>query len=698
MLASLESRSHVTDGTLTSPYLAHVSYPIPSLFRRRAISKREVSATGMLTLQQEPDDTAVIGKIMEVLEQRIGSDRFGLWFGNRVEFRYDSANLSVIVDGDFALQRLRGNYLRAIESAAAEVLNRSVTVRLMLQADDVAMLALADEAAMAADGQESVDQTDFAGQNRSDQPIKTVSVDSFPVPREVVSPGRNGVSPSDTLGSKSAAPTRRGGAGQRPQRSESRGPAPVGQWLIAAATDPRYSRRQSSSSSNTHVHPSMPSASNPNDAKIAPSAAAGSRAIANRAALKSVRVISENDSPTSLASANGTRSAGPTQRRYDASQLSINQGAAKPDSNGAAEDSRSQPNPTQSNSSRSGDTMTFGNFVTSTSNTLAVTAAKLLAANPAGSTPLCFWGATGTGKTHLLSAIRHELRARHRMPRVLLLSAEDFTNDFLSCVRGTGLPAFRKRYRDVDALLVDNVQFLGGKNATLREMLYTVDTILSRRRPLILAADRQPLEIEGLSADLAGRMSSGLVCGINPMELDLRRDLFRRYAQQSYMPWDDETIELLAQRAGGDGRVIQGISQLVSMLQRMYRRMPTAQEIISQAGDLLQRGPKVVALADVEKAICTAFGLSTGELRSDSKSRNVSQPRILAMYLSRQHTTAAFSEIGRYYGDRNHSTVIAAHRRVEDWIKSDQTVGGRGPKNMKVQEAIAAVENLLRIG
>jgi len=154
----------------------------------------------------------------------------------------------------------------------------------------------------------------------------------------------------------------------------------------------------------------------------------------------------------------------------------------------------------------------------------------------------------------------------------------------------------------------------------------------------------------------------------------------------------------LAQRAVGDGRVIQGISQLVSMLQRMYRRMPTAQEITSHAGDLLQRGPKVVALADVEKAICSAFGLSASELRSDSKSRNVSQPRILAMYLSRQHTTAAFSEIGRYYGDRNHSTVIAAHRRVEDWLKLGQTVGGRGPKNMKVQEAIAAVENLLRIG
>lgn len=629
----------------------------------------------MPTLQQDPNDKAVVGKIMEVLEQRIGSDRFGLWFSNRVQFCYQSAELRVIVDGDFALQRLRGSYLRAIESAAAEVLHRSVIVRLMLRADDDAMLATDNTNAGVPDPQEFTDQSDFAGRSDTDRPIKK----------------RSGESPD---GSSRIASAR------QPRATESRGPAPVGQWLMAAATDPRYSRRQPKSSSNSSIRPSMPSASNPNDANLAPPAATGpasghtavgrstvgNRATGNptagnRSGMKSIRVTSE---PIPAASTNGVCIPG---------QATGHGNVADPAKHSHAGNSRPQGNP-----ARGTDNMTFGNFATCTSNTLAITAAKMLAANPAGAVPLCFWGATGTGKTHLLSAIRHELRARHQMPRVLLMSAEDFTNDFLSCVRGTGLPAFRKRYRDVDALLVDNVQFLSGKNATLREMLYTVDTVLSRRRPLILAADRQPLEIEGLTADLAGRMSSGLVCGINPMELELRRDLFRRYALQSYLPWDDETIEMLAQRAVGDGRVIQGISQLVSMLQRMYRRMPTAQEITSHAGDLLQRGPKVVALADVEKAICTAFGLSTGELRSDSKSRNVSQPRILAMYLSRQHTTAAFSEIGRYYGDRNHSTVIAAHRRVEDWLKSDQSVGGRGPKNMKVQEAIAAVENLLRIG
>lgn len=342
--------------------------------------------------------------------------------------------------------------------------------------------------------------------------------------------------------------------------------------------------------------------------------------------------------------------------------------------------------------------MTFGSFLQATSNSLAITAAKLLAAEPLGSSPLCFWGATGTGKTHLLHSIRHELRARHGLSRVILLSAEQFTNDFLSCVRGTGLPAFRKRYRDADALLVDNVQFLGGKTATLREMMYTVDAVVSRGRPLVMAADRQPMEIDGLGSDLAGRLSSGLVCGINPMERELRRDLYRCHAQHSFLPWDEATIEMLADRTIGDGRVIQGVSQLVSMLQRMYRRMPTFQEITAQAGEMLQRGPKVVALADVERAVCATFGISTQELRSDAKSRNVSHPRILAMYLSREHTTAAFSEIGRYYGDRNHSTVIAAHRRVEQWLEGDRPLGGRGPRNMKVQEAIAAVENLLRIG
>ncbi len=173
-------------------------------------------------------------------------------------------------------------------------------------------------------------------------------------------------------------------------------------------------------------------------------------------------------------------------------------------------------------------------------------------------------------------------------------------------------------------------------------------------------------------------MSSGLVCGINPHELEVRRELLKRESLRSYMPWDQPILEELALRTTGDGRVIQGIGRLVSTLQRMYRRMPSMQEIMREAGDLLQRGPRMVGLPEIEKAVCAAFNLPSGELRGDAKARTVSQPRILAMYLARQHTNAAFSEIGRYFGNRNHSTVIAAYRRAEDWIKANQAVGGTG--------------------
>jgi len=575
----------------------------------------------MPTLHQESENREVLGKIKEAIEQRIGSDRFQLWFGDRVRFDFERDTLWLRIDGEFALERLKGHYQRQVEAAAADVVGGLIPVRMSLLETGQAVVSSSGETAEA------------------EQPAALLEV--------VAETGR---------------PASRHGNGLGIQRGSQR-------------------VRERGAELGRHVRPADQMAQRSTDVKPT----------------RSIRVTEE---PPSAGAGSGRRGRSPRgESEAGASTLAFPaiRAAESGTASGGTGNSPGADQPVAPGSRRV-TPMTFGTYLRASSNTLAVTAAEMLATDPAGSAPLCFWGATGTGKTHLLSAIRHELRARHGLARVILLSAEHFTNDFLSCVRGTGLPAFRKRYRDADALLLDNVQFVGGKNATLRELLYTIDAVTSRGRPLVLAADRQPLEIDGLGGDLAGRMSSGLVLGINPMERELRRDLFRHHARQSFLPWDDSTIEWLSERTIGDGRVIQGISQLVSMLQRMYRRMPTFQEISSHAGEMLQRGPKVVALADVERAICKTFGISTQELRSEAKSRNVSHPRILAMYLSREHTTAAFSEIGRYYGDRNHSTVIAAHRRVEQWLEGDQTLGGRGPKNLKVQEAISAVENLLRIG
>lgn len=571
-----------------SPFSAHASLDSAPYLSPRKISTREVGATGMPALHHDTENTDVIGKVKEALIQRIGSDRYGLWFEQTAWFRLESDSILVEVEGEFALHRLRTNYFRHIESAAAQALGRLVTIRMELQADGDSAMVEAPKLATPPSMTETTQPlspscpTEDSQQSQNAQPIKGL--------RE--------------MGASKLV------AGRVIRASARTEPVRVGS-IRGKAIDSRSPRAET-------------------DQSVIPASGLGEPAI--------------NTTPSQ------------------------------------------------------GDAMTFANFAPGTSNQLARTAAQMLGERPSESAPICFWGATGTGKTHLLHAIRHELRHRHRMQRVILLSAEDFTNEFLVAVRGAGLPAFRKRYRDVDALLIDNIQFFGGKSATLREVLYTVDTIVSRRRPLVLAGDRPPMEIDGLSTELAGRMSSGLVCGLNPLEVEVRRELLRRESMRSFMPWSDEIIDALATRISGDGRLIQGVGRLVSMLQRMYRRMPTLQEIVREAGDLLQRGPRVVALADIEKAVCTAFNLPVGELRGEVKSRNVSQPRILAMYLARQHTSAAYSEIGRYFGDRNHSTVIAAYRRAEGWLKTNQSLGGRGPHGLNVQEAIDTVENLLRIG
>ena len=538
-------------------------------------------------------DMVVVGKIKEALIQRIGVERFGIWFQTGVHFRVQSDAIVVEVAGEFALQRLRASFFRHIESASAQAMGVFVPVILQLAAESPKMT-------------EKTSREPDSAEQKLPKPANIAENTTGPI----------GLSTTVRVGRA------RTGQAKDKKTSELVGPVGIG---------------------------SFP-----------------------RAAIDANAIRSETKKLTG----------GPTT-----DSLALDKSTT---------DQSHQSH--QSHQSNRGDALTFANFASGTSNQLAHTAAQMLSAQPSDAAPLCFWGATGTGKTHLLNAIRHELRHRHRMQRVILMSAEDFTNDFLIAVRGAGLPAFRKRYRDVDALLVDNIQFFGGKSATLREMLYTVDTIVSRRRPLVLAGDRPPMEIEGLSSELAGRMSSGLVCGLSPLEIDVRRELLRRESMRSFMPWDEDLIQALASRVSGDGRLIQGVGRLVSMLQRMHRRMPTMQEIVHEAGDMLQRGPRVVALSDIERAVCTAFSLPTGELRGEGKSRNISQPRILAMYLARQHTSAAFSEIGRYFGDRNHSTVIAAYRRAEAWLTTNKCVGGRGPHGLKVQEAIDTVENLLRIG
>ncbi|MEM9643907.1 MAG: DnaA/Hda family protein [Planctomycetota bacterium] len=342
--------------------------------------------------------------------------------------------------------------------------------------------------------------------------------------------------------------------------------------------------------------------------------------------------------------------------------------------------------------------LTMANFVGASSNQLAHAAAKMACQVPGSATPLFFYGPTGVGKTHLVHALADHFRRRHRMRRVVHLSAEHFTNDFIRSVGTSGLTAFRKRYRDVDALLIDDVQFVAAKKATLRELLYTIETLIAAGRPLIFTANRSPSEITGLSGELVGRMAAGLVCPILPHCTTIRTAMLEQLIQERCpIAWADSMVEEIAELVDGDGRLISGVVNLVGTLQRMFQRMPTMEEIRQFGGDMLRSQAPTVTLRSIERAVCRAFDLDESSLQGSVQTRSVSEPRMLAMYLSRQKTSSAFSEIAKHYGGRSHSTAIAATKKVDAWIEQGKAIG-RGPKAMSARQAVERIEQILRTG
>lgn len=338
---------------------------------------------------------------------------------------------------------------------------------------------------------------------------------------------------------------------------------------------------------------------------------------------------------------------------------------------------------------------TLDSFLTGDCNEFAFSAAMMALSNPEVASPLFLHGPTGTGKSHLLAAMADALRTRRRMRRVILLTAEQFTNDFVSSVGTTGLPSFRQRYRDVDALLIDDVHFLASKTATLREALYTVETLTNAGKPLIFSANLPPSEIRGLTGEVAGRMSSGLVCPLMPLDAVTRLALLRRVtSQRCVMTCGDELLNEVAELLPGDGRCIAGVANMILMLQRMYRREPTIHEVRKYGCELLQSQTVTPTLRGIERAVCEAFGLEPEGLRGKAQTRRVSEPRTLAMYLARQLTGCAFTEIAKHFGRRSHTGAIAAQAKVETWLASGKPIGGESA--LTAHDAITRIEAKLR--
>jgi chromosomal replication initiator protein len=334
-------------------------------------------------------------------------------------------------------------------------------------------------------------------------------------------------------------------------------------------------------------------------------------------------------------------------------------------------------------------------FVTGRSNQLARTAAQLVAEQPGELSPLLIYGPTSIGKTHLLQGIWTAVKKSHRGITAVYLTAEQFTTGFLEALRGSGLPAFRQKYRGVGLLIVDDIQFLSGKHHTQVELLNTMDTLLRNGRQMVCSADRSPAELSELGLELTTRLQGGMVCRIEPPDYETRLGIAAQIARRMELRVPEEVLQFIAARLTKHARELSGALCRLQAASRAWNQPITLAMAEETLGELIRNSNRPVRLPDIEKAVCTTFGLDPASLQSSRKAKRVSHPRMLAMWLARKYTRAALSEIGEFFGRRSHSTVISAQRRVDGWLSNGTTVE-LADHVWNVDDAIRQVERYLQ--
>jgi chromosomal replication initiator protein len=311
-----------------------------------------------------------------------------------------------------------------------------------------------------------------------------------------------------------------------------------------------------------------------------------------------------------------------------------------------------------------------------------------------GANPLVLYGPVGTGKTHLLEGIFAGLRQARPEWRVCYVSCEEFTNRFVQAMRLGKLGAFRKHFRECDALLLDDLHFLATKRATQEEFLHTFDALQADGRPLVVSCDCHPRLAEAYTPELTDRLLGGAVWGLAPPDPETRLALLRARAAAGQPALPDEVLRHLAGQLRGNVRELEGALHSVRHYSQVAGR-PVDLDLARQAlADLLRHAVRIVPLADVDRAVCRVLRLEAGALQAKQRTWVVSHPRMLAMYLARKHTAAAYGAIGQHFGGRNHSTAVAAEKKVRQWLEADGELA-LGERRLRVREVIELVEREL---
>jgi chromosomal replication initiator protein len=321
---------------------------------------------------------------------------------------------------------------------------------------------------------------------------------------------------------------------------------------------------------------------------------------------------------------------------------------------------------------------TFERFVVDSANRVAFNAAKAVAqpGMPQFS-PLYLHSGTGQGKTHLMHALGHAFLEANPDASAIYVTAERFMFEFVQALRNKDTHAFKTRLRSVDLLMIDDLQFIGGKDATQEEFFHTVNEFMASGKRLVIAADRAPQALEGFEPRLAGRLGSGLVADIKPAELELRRRIVARKLQE--MPavaMPEEVVDLLAARITSNVRELEGALNRLVAYANLSNETITIDFAVTTLGEVLRSAQRRITIDEIQRAVSSHFEVKQIDLISERRAVAIARPRQIAMYLAKRLTTRSLPEIGRKFGNRDHSTVIHAVRRIEELRGKDVEIDG----------------------
>lgn len=349
--------------------------------------------------------------------------------------------------------------------------------------------------------------------------------------------------------------------------------------------------------------------------------------------------------------------------------------------------SASTPFKPQESRARLNPKYTFENFVVGQNNNLAHAAAVAVAESPGNAyNPLFIYGGVGLGKTHLMHAVGHSVAQRFPDKKIEYVSTETFTNELINAIREDRMTEFRDRYRSVDLLLVDDIQFIAGKERTQEEFFHTFNALYEARKQIILSSDRPPKDILTLEARLRSRFEWGLITDIQPPDLETRVAILKMNSEYRNMRVPEEVLEYIAKQITSNIRELEGALMRViayASLNGVQLSKATATKALS---DVFAASEVVLTPEEILKAVAEHYNLGLEEIRGAGRRKEVVIPRQVAMYLIREMIHASLPEIGQFFGGRDHTTVLYAIQKIQESLETDSGL----------QQAVKSIEEKLR--